>query len=679
MSWMAKLYETYNKALSDPDLPNYPAPYFHAEEGCHIEITIDDNGCFKSAKSLINEIKYGKKTNYKKTKTIIPITPKSLTGRTSGPAPYPLAEKIQYIAKDYASYGGVKAPYFLNYVNALEKWANHEKHSHWKVKAILKYVTKGAVIKDLVSVRQLFVTTSRGKPLLITKWRDQAETGSIKPPLIRTVNGEEQGNATIRWRVQKIGEPNDTTWKDNGLIEAWQLYATLIHQENGFCQILGKNAFLAKTHPKAIYPQAANAKLISTPTNEGYLTYQGRFTDDSQPIGISFEVSQKAHNTLRWLIERGRGKNQAAVIVSWAVSDSVSDTPHPLEDPWDIFITENEIEKIPAPKIENKIDNTINFGQSFSIRLAKYISGYRAKLEDASNVVIMGLDSATDGRMSVTYYQELFPEDYLDHISKWHNEFAWYQRHKINNSVVWPVCVPSPKEISEAIYGNIIGDDLKEKLNKNAVERILPCIVEARPFPHDLVLKVVQRVSNRSAYKLKEEWLWEKHLGVACALYRGFCKRDSKQNKEYAVGLEQDNHSRDYLYGRLLAIAEQIEEMAMKVAEEKVRPTHASRLMQRFSAHPASTWLSIEEGIIPYQQRLRNKIPPLESAYKRLLDDVHDAFTVNGFISKDKLSEEYLLGYHCQRKWLGEHKLKEGKWVIKGIDENDELQTVGDK
>jgi len=145
------------------------------------------------------------------------------------------------------------------------------------------------------------------------------------------------------------------------------------------------------------------------------------------------------------------------------------------------------------------------------------------------------------------------------------------------------------------------------------------------------------------------------------------------------MALEENRTTRDYLYGRLLAIAEKIEEMAMVIAKEKVRTTHASRLMQRFSDHPASTWVTIEKGIHPYQQRLRNNIPPLENAYKRLLDDVFDAFNSDDFMSSDKLTGEYLLGYHCQRKWLWDHKLKKGKWVLKETNEDDEFQTEGDE
>ena len=141
------------------------------------------------------------------------------------------------------------------------------------------------------------------------------------------------------------------------------------------------------------------------------------------------------------------------------------------------------------------------------------------------------------------------------------------------------------------------------------------------------------------------------------------------------MALEEDYKSRDYLYGRLLAIAERIEEMAMIVADEKPRTTMASRLMQRFADRPASTWPNIEKGILPYQERLKSNIAPLADAYKRLLDDVTDAFEIEQFRKDNQLNGEYLLGFHSQRKWLREHKLKEGKWVNKSqpeqIESND--------
>lgn len=112
--------------------------------------------------------------------------------------------------------------------------------------------------------------------------------------------------------------------------------------------------------------------------------------------------------------------------------------------------------------------------------------------------------------------------------------------------------------------------------------------------------------------------------------------------------LEEHNRSRNYLYGRLLAIAERIEEIALSVGGEN-RPTTAARLMQRFADRPSSTWRNIELGLQPYMQRLQSSRPGFLTNRKKELDDVTSAFQPGDF-SKDKaLSGEFLLGYHCQR------------------------------
>src|SRR5690606_1957124 len=190
----------------------------------------------------------------------------------------------------------------------------------------------------------------------------------------------------------------------------------------------------------------------------------------------------------------------------------------------------------------------------------------------------------------------------------------------------------------------------------------------------------VCRASNRSN---SENWEWERNLGVACALYRAFHhperQPDIKKRREYFMSLDMQYTGRDYLFGRLLAVAEQIEEMAMIVASEPSRSTHASRLMQRFADRPASTWLNIHKALAPYQQRLRAKLPPLESAYGKLLDDISTAFTPADFSSEKRLSGEYLLGFHCQRKWLREHKLEKGVWIAKSEEEAELTVNEGDQ
>jgi len=642
MSWMAKLYETYEAGIQlDLTDNDQLMPICHTLQNAHIKITIDGSGNFKRAEVL------------EKTQIVLPATEKS-AGRSSGEAPHPLADKIQYIAKDYPEYGGKKKTYFEGYKHQLTNWC-HSSFTHPKVQAVRNYIAAGVVVKDLIANNILFVDANSD---LLLAWPKDSE---IDPPLIFKVlpkeNGQlDQGNALVCWNVEINDDPVSETWKDHSIQAAWIPYDLADSDKTGLCYITGKQMPLAVNHPAKLRHTGDKAKLVSSNDMSGY-TFRGRFTDNkisveahgAQSVGIAFDVTQKAHNALRWLISRQGFRNSDQVVVAWALSGA--DIPQPTEDTWDLL--SDELIEEPAPELASgaHIDHTLDLGQSFSNALGKYMAGYRANLAVTDNIIIMGLDSATPGRMAITYYQEFFPNDYIDCISQWHIDFAWFQRHKSKDEsdksaskTVWPRSSPSPRAIWEAIYGSTLSDSLK----KNTVERILPCIVEAHPFPHDLVLKIVHKASNRSAYKTDEQWLWETHLGVACALYRGFSKRNPKQRKEYKMGLENDNCSRDYLYGRLLAIAERLEDIALSVSGEN-RTTTAGRLMQRFADHPSSTWRNIELALQPYIQRLKNNRAGFLHNIQILMDEVMNKFTEGEFINDKPLTGEFLLAFHSQR------------------------------
>ena len=117
------------------------------------------------------------------------------------------------------------------------------------------------------------------------------------------------------------------------------------------------------------------------------------------------------------------------------------------------------------------------------------------------------------------------------------------------------------------------------------------------------------------------------------------------------MALETDRRTRDYLYGRLLAIAENVESRALFVARE-TRDTTAARLMQRFADRPYSTWRTIELALVPYKTRLRASRGGFLFKMDLLLDDVMSAFSGDDFTQDAPLSGEFLLGYHCQRQAL---------------------------
>ena len=635
MSWIQELYKTYEQCKGQqPSVTGTLLPVSHSIQQAHVEITLDSQGDFKSAQAI------------GKVETVIPATEQS-AGRTgSSPPPHPLCDKVQYCAADYAEKGGEKPSFFkdsmnkkkeiiVGYETLLSSWCASD-FSHPKAAAVLSYVRKGRLVADLVAEKILYVG-SDGK--LLTNWVGDTPTPEIFKVLTpdQKTKQRDQGNVFIRWHVREPNNPCTAVWEDASLQDAWAKFDASTKEMVGVCIVTGETrASLALSHPKRVRHSGDGAKLISANDGSGY-TFRGRFTDDSgqQACSVGYEVTQKAHNALRWLIQRQAYRNEDQVIVSWAVAGT------PIPDPFGNSLTLMLAgETIEAQSSAPGLPFDGDAGQAFAKRLSLAMAGYRAKLGPTDDIVVMGLDSATPGRMAITYYRELTGSEFLERIEDWHTAYAWPQNFGKELKFVG---APAPRDIAEAAFGRRLDGNLK----KSSVERLLPCIVDGQPLPRDLVESTVRRACNRVAL---DHWEWEKTLGIACALFKGAFK-----NEEYQMSLETDRHSRDYLYGRLLAIAEHIEGRALYVSGEK-RDTAAAKLMQRFADRPTSTWRIIEPGLKPYISRLRAKRPGFMYEMEKLLDEIIPSFVGNDFLDDSKLSGEFLLGYHCQRQVLNPPK-----------------------
>lgn len=625
MSWIQKLHETYERCAEAPQFAsNPPLPISHTTQQAHIEIVIDGHGNFKRGRAKV--------VNREDQTTLIPCTEES--GGRSGKAPknHPLCDKLQYVAGDYRDFGGevtigfakdLNEPY-RSYLQDLEVWAALQP-SLTKLTAILSYVRKKQVVQDLVG-EGILPLDSEGN--LLKKWAgDKKDT----PAIFRIMpTGASPEDAFIRWRVETPADPQTAIWEDHEVMHAWIRYYASQQTEHGLCMVTGEETMLAKQHPAKIRNAGDKAKLLSSNDTSGY-TFRGRFLGAGEACSVGFEVTQKAHSALRWLIARQAFRSGDQVVVAWAVSGKA--LPDPFANSAQMFGLESE-EEDAAPAYQG------DAGQAFAVRLKKYIAGYRARLGSTDEIVVMALDSATPGRMAITYYRELTGSEFLERIQLWHESYAWHQNFGKDLKFVG---VPSPRDIAEATYGRQVEGKSGEKLRKATVERLLPCIIDGRPIPRDLVESTVRRTANRSGL---EKWEWEKNLGIACALFRGHHKQRS-----YQMTLEQGRTSRDYLFGRLLAVAERIEDMALYLAKEK-RDTSAAKLMQRFADHPYSTWRTIELSLTPYKTRLRSKSPGFLVNMEKLIDGIVSTFNDQDFISEARLSGEFLLGYHCQRQAL---------------------------
>jgi CRISPR-associated protein Csd1 len=661
MSWIQKLYETYDACTGNADIPDIEelCPVGYSVQNAHIEVVIDQDGNFRRASLIQRE---------NNPKTLIPVT-ESSAGRTSGEDPHPLCDSLQYCAGDYERYGDRK-PYFDSYSKKLEAWVESSFSSHEKVKAIYAYVSKKTLVNDLIEKKLLAVKD--GKLAIVEKTDEKERVKVTAPnendspiivdskelhPIMKLLTADDKGiknqaKVFIRWKVESDGTLCSETWKDQTLFEKWAEYAGALDSAKGFCYVTGeKETDIAQKHPARLRNGKDGAKLISSNDTSGF-TFRGRFESVNEAASVSSEVTQKAHSALRWLIGRKQAfRSGSQVFVSWATTGKP--IPDPCANTWDFLGDEFQINDA-ATSLAGDV------GQSFALRFNKKLAGYKANIADTEDIVVMGLDSATPGRIAITFYREVTGSEFLERIEKWHSDFAWFQNYGKDKDDKKKFILfdgaPAPKDIAWCAYGKKAEGKNGIKLLNATVERLLPSIIDGRPVPRDLVEQCVRRASNRVGL---EPWEFEKCLGIACSIYKGFYNE-----RRYIMALEEERDTRDYLYGRLLSVADQIESKALQLAKEN-RGTTASRFMQRFSDRPFSTWKNIEEALKPYKDRIRAKYPPLLKGYDELLDVIHSRILAANYITDTRLTGEYLLGYHCQREWFRDHKRENGQWVLK--------------
>jgi len=648
MNWIQSLYETYEHCQKNmlgysTDARRPLLPICHITTQTHIEVVIDGNGNFRRAQVVDKD----------DSTTIIPAT-ESSAGKTGiKPDCHPLADKLQYVAGDFVDYGGEvtlgfrkdPAEPYRNFVALLTKWCQSE-DSHPKARAILAYVQEKRLVRDLIDQRILFIDSKLKFQSKETAKRDK----NVKD--IFSVAGS-QDKAFVRWVVESPESVEARAWLDRTLWESWVNYYLHSRKETGLCMVTGQNLLVTDNHPKYVRREGDNAKIISANDTKGF-TFRGRFLDDAQACGVGMKTSQKAHYALAWLISRQGYQAGNLAVVAWAVSGAR--VPQPTEDTYAALYGNLALEE----------SKTADTAQDVGIRLRNKIAGYRQEIGERGDVIIMAVDTATEStaRLSIVYYRYLKGSEFLERIENWHNTCAWRhtyrsinvqdEKGKLRKRYVPFIGAPAPADIAEAAYGS--RDD---KLKKATIKRLLPCIVDGYPIPRDLVESVVRRASNPAGLGGYD---WSKALTIACALYRKY--KYEKEN--FDMALDESRKTRDYLFGRLLAIADVLEERTLSEAEKK-RPTNATRYMQQFSQRPFTAWKQIHELLTPYLMRQGDNA----SYYKWLIGQVEDLFIPDDFISNKPLTGEYLLGYYCQRQKMWEKKDKPASEEKENANPND--------
>lgn len=562
MSIWQQAYSTYN-AMEEKHMGVYPAekgeplcPVSHIITASQIEIILDAAGNFIRAVAV----------DKSEPKIIIPATEES-AGRSGTKAierPHPLCDMLKYIVADNHIY-----------ITNLQKWIDSE-YSHPKLTAVYNYVTRGTIISDL----------------------DKYDLKNAS-------------DCMIRWRIIDVfSTENEECWKDRSLFRAFIAYYE--HQKKGraLCMVTGDEKAPALQHPKGIVAINGNAKLISANDSSGF-TYRGRFLEDWQAATVSYEVSQKAHAALRWLIV-----NQGSIIGGRT------------------FICWNPegLLKIVSPQSPlHRSAVTVRIPSDYRKALRTTLQGAKAELPEDSKAVIASFDAATTGRLSLTYYNELQASDFLDRLYDWDAHCCWWLGSNIYS--------PFLREIVNCAYGTERNGYLEtdDRVMAQQIQRLIACRVDRAKMPADIVQRLINRASSPQMYS---ERIWREIVYSACAVFQ-------KYKEEKFMEWPLDKLDRSFQFGRLLAAMERAEaDYYYKTKEE--RQTNAVKSLAAFKQTP---WIVFERVNKRLEGAYINRIESWQKMrYYKLRDEI------SALLSRcteeplnAPLSPYYLMGYELQR------------------------------
>lgn len=659
MSLWSSLLQTYD-AIKDitgivpidsdgvPDARRALLPVFHMTMKTQLCVTINQHGELRNIEK-----------DDKAFDIIIPCTEQSAGRSSTNAPPHPLCDKLKYIDSKYDE---VK---YRQYMNQLAEW----KGNNVRLNAIYLYLTEHSVIDD-------------------------AHARGVK------IRESKNGDLGVRFVVWGEGHTSET-WTDSEIRNLW-----IQHEKpRGLCSgvdMLGEN--LRKNSykfPKNIVSINGNAKLISSDDEENF-TFRGRFIDRYEALNIDMLTSQKVHSTLRWLVNNNGTSTDTQDIVVWAIDrqpteqivDYSGNSYDVYEDLLNCCYADGELEDDALTDSEKLSDARSQAAVNYAERFSKLLRGYGGKRalaaikEHGRRIIVLILDAATTGRLSVVFYRELTEDEYIENVIRWHEDSAWnltrFQLPVDNDlsearggrenlgpdpKLVSYVGAPSFKDIINCVYGS---DDRSgagyTKFGKMVKKQLVECMFGNNCLPQPLLHAAFRRAIRPQSYTAskdsrKNETTWRHDFEVACSMWRKhFIERErrhfpeAERNPMSLLELDNNRRDRDYLYGRLLALADNFEYRVLlnqrKRSGTSSRATNAIRLMNSFSTKPFITWGNLWSQLQPYLKNAYAQSPSVAKGFQDDVDCVINAFKPGDFENNDALSALFLLGYSHERKYL---------------------------
>lgn len=621
MSWIQKLCEVYDAMAGVEGCTLIPVGF--TQKKIKYNIILSAEGKFVTA----HEIPEDEQT------CMVPSTSQA-EGRVGATgAPFPLADGLKYIVPGV----GEENPRFEMYLAQLASWSCFE-GAPLCLRILHQYLEKRTLFQDLMKVP--------GLKLKYEKDGSGADAKSFACFSVQTLDGDSR------------------LWMRADVQQSWTQYTASMADGNpGLCYAVGKRLDISEKHPKYV----GNAKLISA-EDAGYpFLYKGRFVEDRSAVTVSSTVSVRAHNALKWLMEHQGFSRYGVQIVGWNVAVPVLNLS-PAEE-----LEEDEEDEDITGENRPKVRQPDTF-ELYATALRDAVEGYYKQLdkhfqdtelsEEAKKrrdeIVILGLQAATPGRMSIIYYQEIPGNKYVEHLQNWEEQCRWEIPGKEKE-----IRPPHWIEICEAVMGRDAvltakGDFRCEKAATKQMReiqmRLLSCVTNGSKLPEDMVKRAFARAITPSSFTNKDgSWdgySWSRSVAVTCAMIRKLYLDKERQELSHVLDVHEQN--REYLFGRLLAVAHKLELDTMQDLDPKRRnktKTAAVQAMATYVQNPAKSWTHLYCKLLPKLREL-GKDGYSARRYQKLFGEIESLFLPGEREKQGALSYLLLVGFSAQLREL---------------------------